>query len=256
MSYNGKIAVVTGGGSGMGRLAAQRCARAGAQVAALDVNEVGLGETAEGEKNIFTQVVDVTEPLAVDDAVARIEADLGPVDRVFHAAAIMPLGRILDQDIAVIHKIMAINYGGLVNMAKAVVPPMLERGRGDFVSFASLAGWFPTIYVGAYNASKFATVAFTEVLAHENRGRGVRFTCVCPPPVATPLLQQGRDTVWPKLFDEAPPIEPTVVLDAIENSLERGELMCFPTSQTKWGWRMRRWFPELMWKQVHKIEGV
>jgi NAD(P)-dependent dehydrogenase (short-subunit alcohol dehydrogenase family) len=255
MAFSGKIALITGGGSGMGQLAARRLAAAGAKVAAFDVNEVGLGETSRSSENIYTQVVDVTEQAAVEDAVARVEADLGPVDRVYHAAAIMPLGKILDQDTALIHKIMAINYGGLVNMAKHALPPMLARGRGEFISFASLAGWFPALYVGAYNASKFATVAFTEVLAHENRGRGVKFVCVCPPPVATPLLQQGKDTVWPKLFDQAPPIEPGVVLDAIDASLAKGELMCFPTKEAKWGWRMRRWFPELMWKQVHKAEG-
>lgn len=255
MAYNGKIALVTGGGSGMGQLAARRFADGGAKVAAFDVNEVGLGETSRSSDNIFTQIVDVTQPEGVAEAVAQVERDLGPVDRVYHAAAIMPLGKILDQDTAIIHKIMEVNYGGLVNMAKSALPPMLERGRGEFVSFASLAGWFPALYVGAYNASKFATVAFTEVLAHENRGKGVKFTCVCPPPVATPLLQQGKDTVWPKLFDQAPPIEPSVVLDAIETCLDKDELMCFPTTEAKWGWRMRRWFPELMWKQVHKAEG-
>ena len=81
---------------------------------------------------------------------------------------------------------MDINYSGVVNVAKAALPPMLERGEGDFISFASMAGWLPTLYMGAYDASKFAVVAFSEILYHENRNRGVRFACVCPPPVRTP----------------------------------------------------------------------
>ena len=98
-------------------------------------------------------------------------------------------------------------------------------------------------------------MAFSEVLYHENRNKGVRFACVCPPPVSTPLLEQAQETVWPKIFDEVLTIEPQVVLDAIESALERDELWVFPGPGTKLGWRMRRWFPKLMWRQIHKTEG-
>ena len=99
----------------------------------------------------------------------RVESELGPIDRVMNAAAIMPTERLLNQDADLINRIMAINYGGTVNVTMAVLPGMLRRGRGDLVNFASVAGWLPTLHFGAYNASKFAVVAFTEVLYHENR---------------------------------------------------------------------------------------
>jgi len=255
MGFHGKVALVTGAGSGMGRLAARNLARAGARVAALDVAEAGLRETAEGLPGVRTFVVDVSHPDAVSAAVKEAETELGPIDRVLSAAAIMPLGRLLDQDIETIHRIMAINYGGVVNVAKAALPAMLERGRGDFVNFASMAGFVPTLLVGAYNASKFAVVAFSEVLAHENRGRGVRFACVCPPPVATPLLDQGRATAWPKLLEQTPPIEPQAVLDAIEDALEAGRLWVFPGRGTSLVWRLRRFVPELVWRRIHRVEG-
>jgi short-subunit dehydrogenase len=149
---------------------------------------------------------------------------------------------------------MAINYGGVVNVSKAVLPGMVERGRGDLINFASLAGWIPTPHFGAYNASKFAVVAFTEVLHHENRGSGVRFACVCPPPVRTPLLDQAKSQ--PKLLAEVPPIEPEVVLDAIETSLEKGRLWVFPGRDSAMAWRMRRFLPGLFWWRLHKIEGI
>ena len=79
-----------------------------------------------------------------------------------------------------------------------------------------MAGWLPILYLGAYNASKFAVVAFSEVLYHENRSSGVRIACVCPPPVATPLLHQAKENVWPKVFDKSEIIAPTQVLEAIE----------------------------------------
>ena len=255
MAFEGQVALITGGGSGMGRLAARRLAEAGKSVAALDVNAEGLAETAEGSAGIHTSVVDVTDAAAVEAAVKQVEVDLGPVDRVYNAAAIMPLGKLLEQELDTIHRIMAINYDGLVNVTRFTLPGMLARGRGDFINFASMAGWLPTIYMGAYNASKFAVVAFSEVLYHENRGQGVRFACVCPPPVATPLLQQGRETVWPKLLDQAPPIEPGEVLDAIETTLEKDRFWVFPGKGTSLGWRFRRLFPGLLWRQIHKAEG-
>jgi short-subunit dehydrogenase len=172
-----------------------------------------------------------------------------------NAAAIMPTGLVLDQDADLVNRIMAINYGGTVNVTMATLPGMLARGRGDLVNFASMAGWFPTLYMGAYNASKFAVVAFSEVLYHENRDRGVRFACVCPPPVATPLLEQGRATHWPKILDDVPPIEPETVLDEIERSLDAGRFFVFPGRGTALGWRMRRWLPGLLWKRVHDVEG-
>jgi NAD(P)-dependent dehydrogenase (short-subunit alcohol dehydrogenase family) len=253
MAFGGKVAFITGGASGMGRLVAQRLAKAGAKVAAVDVNEAGLVETARGHEGIRTWTADVTDERAVRDVVSAVEADLGPIDRVMNAAAIMPTGLLLEQDAGLVRRIMDINYVGTVNVTYATLPGMLARGRGDLVNFASVAGWLPTLHFGAYNASKFAVVAFTEVLAHENRGQGVRFACVCPPPVATPLLDQAKSK--PKILDEVPPIRPEQVLDAIERYLERGKLMVFPDRNAAATVFFRRLLPRFTWWNVHRIEG-
>ena len=192
---------ITGAGSGMGRLAARNLSQQGFQVAAVDVNEKGLLETAEGHQNIRTFNVDVTDFAAVMEAVEETEARLGPIRRAYNAAAIMPLGRIVDQDVEVFRRVMDINYNGVVNVSKAIMPRLVERNQGELVNFASLAGWIPVLYMAAYDASKFAVVAFTEVLRHEHIDSNVKVLCVCPPPVKTPLLDQARDTVWPKIFD-------------------------------------------------------
>ncbi|MBD3647597.1 MAG: SDR family NAD(P)-dependent oxidoreductase, partial [Pseudomonadales bacterium] len=151
--------------------------------------------------------------------------------------------------------VMNVNYNGVVNVSKAVMPGMLARNRGELVNFASLAGWVPILYMAAYNASKFAVVAFTEVLHHETRGTDVKVLCVCPPPVKTPLLDQARDTVWPKVFDQGAHIEPQDVLDAIDRSVARDDLFVFPGKGTRFGQRLRRFVPNLLWKNVHKAEG-
>ena len=187
--------------------------------------------------------------------VEETEATLGPIRRVYNAAAIMPLGRVVDQDVEVFHRVMDINYKGVVNVSKAVMPKLLERNSGELVNFASLAGWVPILYMAAYNASKFAVVAFTEVLAHEHRDSQVKVLCVCPPPVKTPLLDQARDTVWPKVFDQGEHIEPQDVLNAIHQAIADDDLFVFPGRGTRLGQRMRRWFPGLIWSNVHRAEG-
>jgi short-subunit dehydrogenase len=246
---------ITGGGSGMGQLAARNLASQGFDVAAIDVNEKGLLETAQDHQNIRTFNVDVTDHAAVEQVVVETEEKLGPIQRVYNAAAIMPLGRITDMDIDVFHRVMDINYNGVVNVSKAVMPRMLERNSGEMVNFASLAGWVPILYMAAYNASKFAVVAFTEILYHENRDSNVNVLCVCPPPVKTPLLDQARDTVWPKLFDQGTHIEPQDVLNAIDEAIANEELFVFPGKGTRMAQRIRRWLPNMLWSNVHEAEG-
>ncbi len=255
MAYTGKVALVTGAGSGLGQLATRNFAAAGASVAALDINTDGLAATKGAEEKIHCHPSDITEIAQLKQIVAQVERELGPIDRVFNCAAIMPLGALLEQEPETMHRLMQINFGGLVNIAHATLPAMIERGKGDFVSFASMAGLMPTLYTGAYSATKAAVTFFNETLYHENRDSGVRFASVCPPVVNTPLLDQGHATHWPKMLDLAPPLEPQLVLDAIERSLERGEFMVLPTRGAKQGYWARRLIPGLIWKQVHKVEG-
>jgi NAD(P)-dependent dehydrogenase (short-subunit alcohol dehydrogenase family) len=255
MAFNGKVALITGGGSGMGRVAAQQLAAQGASVAILDVNEPGMNETADGNASIKPYVVDISNTEAVHAAVEQIENELGPIDRVSNAAAIMPFGKLLEHDPKVQLKLMDINYGGLVNIATATVPRMVERGSGDFVSFSSMAGIIPGLMMGGYCATKAAVQMYTEILYHENRESGLRFVCVCPPPVATPLWKQAEETVVPKLIEGGETLQPEQVIEAIEQSLEKGDFLCMPGKNTRTGYIMRRFFPNFIWKHTHKVEG-
>ncbi len=255
MAYDGKVALVTGGGSGMGQLACRNFAQGGARVAALDINETGLVKTAEGLENISTFKVDVTDFEALKAVVDEVEASLGPIDRVYNCAAIMPFGKLLELAPNTQHKIMHVNFNGLVNIAHATVPGMLERGKGDFVSFASMAGLMPTLLTGTYSASKAAVDFYNQTLYHENRNRGVRFASVNPPLTDTPLLEQGKDA-WPKMIAEGgDAISPQQVLDAIETALDQGEFMVFVRRKERFGYFLRRLFPNRLWEMVHRVEG-
>jgi NAD(P)-dependent dehydrogenase (short-subunit alcohol dehydrogenase family) len=254
LEAQGRVALVVGAASGMGRLAAQRWAEAGGIAVGADVNEVGLKETAEGHPRIEQRVVDVTDAAGVAALVSEVEDRIGPIERVYNGAAIQPTNLILEQDLHEIHRVMAINYGGVVNVTKATLPRMLERGRGALVNFASIAGWVPNMHFGAYSASKFAVVAFTECLYHENRRRGVHICCVCPAQVDTPLRAQA--TSKPRIMDVgARPMRPELVLDAIDRAVERRRFWVIPGWQTQVGWRLRRFVPWVMWTIDHRAEG-
>ena len=255
MAFTGKVALITGGGSGMGRTAARQLAGQGASVAILDINEVGMAEAAEGHPTIRPYAVDITDTDAVRAVVDEVENELGPIDRVANAAAIMPFGKLLEQDPKLQLKLMDINYGGLVNIATSTLPRMLERGRGDFISFSSMSGIIPGLLMGGYCATKGAVQMYTEILYHENLNCGVRFCCVCPPPVATPLWQQAKDTVVPKLTEAAPALEPEEVIEDIERCLEKGKFLSMPGKNTRQGYIMRRLLPGQIWKFAHKTEG-
>jgi NAD(P)-dependent dehydrogenase (short-subunit alcohol dehydrogenase family) len=254
MQANDKVCLIVGAGSGMGRLAAQRWSRAGGIVAAADINEAGLAQTAEGHPEIHCRPLDVCDRAQLDSTVKEVEAELGPIERVYNAAAIQPTGLLLEQDPEEIRRVMQINYGGLVNVSLATLPRLLERGRGSLINFASIAGWVPNMHFGAYSASKFASVAFTEVLYHENRNRGVHIACVCPPQVDTPLRAQAKSK--PKIMETGPaPMEPGVVLDAIERAVAKNQFWVFPGAHTRAGIWLRRIAPWLLWQIDHRAEG-
>ena len=245
------VALVTGAGSGMGRLAARRLAADGVEVAAVDVDADGLAETGDLAPTISPLVCDVTDDAAVEELVGWVEKELGPIHRVVAAAGIAPTGPLVDQPVETILGVMDVNYGGVVRVVKAALPAMLDRGTGEVVVFASLAGWMPTPSLGAYSATKHALVAFCEVLSHELRDSGLAVACVCPPLVDTPMIRQLEDggvTSHRKIT----PLPPEVVIDAVERALAAGDLFVFPGRGTKAMVRTRRLAPAALWKLLEK----
>ena len=163
MAFHGKVAVVTGGASGMGRVTALRLANQGAQVAIVDLNEKALSETSEESFNITPFKCDVSDLEQVKVLIGDIESALGPIDRLTHCAAIMPGQSLMEMPAEKISQVMTINYGGTVNMVKTLMPLMEARGGGDIIMFGSMAGDVLTHNLGAECAAKSATHTFAEV---------------------------------------------------------------------------------------------
>jgi NAD(P)-dependent dehydrogenase (short-subunit alcohol dehydrogenase family) len=121
MAFHGKVALLAGGASGMGRVSALRLAAQKAKVAVADINKKALGEIAKQSDHITTYPMDVTNQEQVEEIVAQVESDLGPIDRLVHSAAIMPGISLKDMPAEKINQVMIINYCGMVNVTKAVL---------------------------------------------------------------------------------------------------------------------------------------
>lgn len=246
------VALITGGGSGMGRAMALRLARAGWRVAVADVNRPGLEETAAQAAGMATFFCDVTDAQAVAQVVAEVELQWGGIDRLAVSAGIMPARSIADMPAETFAKVMRINYEGLVYTVKAVLPRMQERRRGEIVIFGSLAGVVFSQNFAAYNASKAAVNAFGEVLAHELGDSGIRVLTVRPAAVATPLIDQATgDGGLAGLRRQARSgrmATPDQIIDAIESGLRQGRYVVYPNAESRIGALLRRLAPELTWK--------
>ncbi|MGW7440219.1 SDR family NAD(P)-dependent oxidoreductase [Streptomyces sp. NPDC054849] len=238
-------ALVTGAASGIGRYIAQTLALRGTGVVALDIDERGLRETAAASPRITPIPCDVTDPGGVSVAVGQAEQLLGSLDRVVHCAGIELAGRLLDQPLGDIHRVMDVNYFGTVNVARATIPAMVARGRGEIALIASIGGWVFARESGAYSASKAAIIAFSEVLATETRASGVRLVCVCPAVVETPMVERMRKTN-PHLVGTARGSHPSTVLKDLERALAQGRHYAFPGRGATTLWLARRHAPRLV----------
>ena len=224
--------LITGGASGIGRLHAIRLAGAGERVAVIDRNEVALTELAVHQEGVVPFVCDVTDYELLAETIARIEREIGPIERLIVCAAIMPGGALVETPPARINEIMEINYGGTVNAVGLVLPLMLARGRGDVVIYGSTAGLVPIDRFGAYGATKAASNHYAKVLMSENRGRGLRFQLVCPPAVDTPLIAQAQEggpaILKPGRERLAQMISPGEVVDSVERAFRSGREINYP----------------------------
>jgi NAD(P)-dependent dehydrogenase (short-subunit alcohol dehydrogenase family) len=253
----GKVALVTGGASGMGQIVARRLANQGAKVAIFDVNEQGLQETAAESDNITAFRCDISSLEDVEAKVAEAAASLGPIDLLVHAAALMPSHKLIDHTHEGMAQLFAINYFGTTYMVRAVLPAMLERGQGRIIAFGSIAGIALVPRMGAYCATKAAVNAYMEVLQNEIRDSGVRAHLVCPPAVNTPLVDQSLATDTPGSMIEAKEkgrlADPNKMVDAIEKGVKKDKDIIYP-GEAKLLYLWRALFPKLWWKTVMNFE--
>lgn len=254
---NGKIALVTGGASGMGRIIALRLAGRGARVAIFDVNQQGLDETAAQGQDITPLRCDIGDRADVEAKVAQVQQQLGPVDLLVHAAALMPSHQLTDHSHEDMERLFRINYFGTTYVVRAVLPEMIQRGTGRIVAFGSIAGHALVPHMGAYCATKSAVNTYIEVLQNEIRDTGVRVHLVCPPAVNTPLIDQSLNTDSPASLRNAKQSgrlsDPEKIVDAIDKGVARDRDIIYP-GEARFLMLWHTLAPRLWWKTVMGFE--
>jgi len=197
LGISGKVAVVTGGASGIGAATAQMLAQEGAVVAVWDLKP--RPDTAA----TLMQGVDVSDLASVTTAWDATEQQLGPVEILVHAAAIgsghfgFPFTQV---PVSAWERVLRINIMGMVNVAHVAAPVMQLRRCGSIVFLSSVAGQMGSQTDPPYSASKAANINFAQCMAKDLAPFGVRVNSVCPGMVKTPL----NESVWKSWFDQQP----------------------------------------------------
>ncbi|HET9017636.1 MAG TPA: SDR family NAD(P)-dependent oxidoreductase [Thermomicrobiaceae bacterium] len=218
----GRVALVTGAGSGVGRATARRLAAAGLGLGLLgrrpEPLEALAAELADAGGRAVALPADVADEPAVAAAVARLSSELGGVDVLVHSAGIGRYGPVDGYPLHDWEQTFATNVTGLFLCARAVIPVMRRRGGGAIVAISSGAGKRGVAGRAAYSASKFAVLGFMEALAEEVRRDGIKCATVVPGSVLTAF---GPQTVAEKRASGNRYLEPEDVADAILYLLEQ-----------------------------------
>ena len=246
----GTVALVTGASSGIGEATALALAEAGADVALVArrrerLDELGARIGAVGRKALVIEA-DASEEAAVAKAVERTVDELGRLDTVVANAGVMLLGPIVDADTAEWRHMVELNTLGLMYLAHASLPHLIAAAEGaprrvtDLVFISSVAGRFPRLGSGAYNASKHAVTGFAEALRQEVSPRHVRVSLIEPGAVNTELASHNRPEIQELMrarFGEIERMESEDIADTVAFIVTRprraaiNEVLIRPTEQ-------------------------
>ena len=236
MDLSGKVAVVTGAASGIGRAMALSFADAGAAgVVVADIDAEGAGAVADQMGGQALAVDgDVATEAGVEAIVAKAEESFSPVD-LFCANAGVAIGTGPDTPDADWDLAFAVNIRSHVLAARRLLPGWLERGEGYFLSTASAAGLLTQIGSAPYAVTKHAALAFAEWLAVTYGDQGLRVSCLCPMGVDTPLLREGLakpggdEALGAKVVQSAGELlQPEQVADAVVEALREERFLVLP----------------------------
>jgi NAD(P)-dependent dehydrogenase (short-subunit alcohol dehydrogenase family) len=266
-AFAGRVAIVTGGGSGIGAALVRALAERGAAVVIADVDKAGAeavaGSVVAGAGQVSTTVLDVRDADAVSALVQEVAAQYGKLDLIFNNAGIAVGGQVDELTLEHWNRVIDVNLRGVVHGVHAAYPLMLRQGHGHIVNTASLAGLVPGPGLAPYASAKHAVVGLSLSLRAEGASRGVKVSAVCPGFVDTPLLGRVNDGLpqtetganaaalarqLGKLY-QADPLARDVL-----RGVERNKALIVAPRSARVAWRMARYAPGLTMRTI--ISGV
>ncbi|MBV1776690.1 beta-ketoacyl-ACP reductase [Burkholderiaceae bacterium DAT-1] len=208
MRLNGKVSIITGAASGIGKATALRFAREGSKVVVCDLNPAGIdavvSEIIAGGGEAIGIVVNVTDKQHLAEMVATVKAKWSRIDVLVNNAGIVADAQFTKMTDDQFDRVIDINLKGVYNCAKAVVDTMVEQGEGVILNASSVVGLYGNFGQTNYAAAKFGVIGFTKTWAKELGRKGIRSNAVCPGFVATPILASMPEKVIEAMQDKVP----------------------------------------------------
>ena len=226
ITFDGAVAVVTGGAGGIGRALVSRLVAEGSRVVVVDLDPAAA-EAAASELGAAVGIgADVGDEAAVAALVGRVDAEIGPIEMYFSNAGVATetgLGGDRAWD-------TGWRVHGLAHIyaARALMPGMSARGSGVFLVTASAAGLLMSMQSAPYTVTKHASVAISEWLAVNYGGSGVQFHCLCPQGVRTPMLTDGFGGDEGEVAASGPIMEPADVADIVLQAIRDNRFLVLP----------------------------
>jgi NAD(P)-dependent dehydrogenase (short-subunit alcohol dehydrogenase family) len=268
MNFSGKVIVITGAASGLGRALAVQLADCGASLVLADLDAEGLTQTGALLKdgNHLLHRLDVANRGHVEQFRDHVVSKFGFVDIVINNAGVIVSQRLADTTVADFEWLMGVNFWGVVHGSQAFLPCLLLRPEAAIVNVSSIFGIVSAPGQGAYNTSKFAVRGFTETLRHELSNTPIHVMCVYPGGIKTNIARNAKFYVAPNMrdthaayirnFDILASITPVTAANTILKALRRRRARCLIGAAASVMDATQRMLPSHYWPVLHAIASL
>ena len=248
-----KRAFITGAASGLGLAIGERLAATGWKLLIADINEQKLADAEARMQGLgaqtLTMVMDVTQYEALEEAAAILQENWGGVDMVFNNAGIATAGAIDELSMEAWQRTIDIDLWSVIHGCRIFAPMLKRQGSGHIINTASSAGTLAAPEMAAYNVAKAGVVSLSETLKPELSGDNIGVTVICPTVFVTSLTDNlaAGTKMEQKLRKQlqASKVSAQDIVDDVISAIERNRLYVMTQADARWGWRLKRFFPEL-----------